>query len=197
MNPKLPRFQSMRTRLSRSALESAGIEWMPTLREATLPVGTDLIIAAHSHDFIGRSTRLKARLGAIGYHPSLLPRHRGRDAIRWALRMGDRVTGGSIYWLGDSVDAGDIAAQRHVFIRPGDDERDLWERELFPLGLFLFDQVLADIEDGRLVRIPQRQDLATWEPALDRQPLFRPELPQLGHIPGFQVIRSTAQTLRS
>ena len=36
------------------------------LREALLPDGVDLIVCAHSHDFVGRATREKARLGAIG-----------------------------------------------------------------------------------------------------------------------------------
>lgn len=176
----------------RDAAQRAGIEWMPagSLRADTLPQHVDLIVCAHSHDFLGRATRLKARLGAIGYHPSLLPLHRGRDAVAWALRMRERVTGGTIYWLSDGVDAGDIAAQAHVLIQADDHPETLWRRELFPLGLRLFARVLSDIAAGRLVRIPQRHDLATWEPALDRQPLFRPELPQLGTIQGYQVIRS-------
>ena len=49
--------------------------------------------AAHSHDFIGRKTRALSRLGALGYHPSLLPLHRGRDAIRWAVHMRVRCLG--------------------------------------------------------------------------------------------------------
>ena len=44
--------------------------------------GVDLIVAAHCHDFIGRKTRHRSRLGALGYHPSLLPRHRGRSNAR-------------------------------------------------------------------------------------------------------------------
>ena len=78
--------------------------------------------------------------------------------------------------------------------RPEDTAEDLWRRELFPLGLRLFDRVLADIAAGRIVRIPQRHDLATWEPALDREPLFRPELPQLGSLDGFEVVRSARFT---
>jgi methionyl-tRNA formyltransferase len=175
----------------RDAAGRRGVPWLPagSLRAETLPAGVDLIIAAHAHDFIGRATRLKARLGAIGYHPSFLPLHRGRDAVRWAIRMGDGVTGGTVYWLSDSIDAGDVAAQRHVFIRPGDTADELWRRELFPLGLRLLDQVLGDVASGRLVRVPQDVRCATWEPAIGRPPVFRPELPQLGVIDGFEVVR--------
>lgn len=173
----------------RTAALTAGIMTLTPgeLSASTLPDGTDLILAAHSHDFIGRPTRQKARLGAIGYHPSLLPLHRGRDSIRWAVHMRERVTGGSIYWLSDTVDGGHIAAQHHVFIRADDTPESLWRRELFPLGLFLFARVLSDLKGGTIVQMPQRQEDATWEPSFGRQQLFRPELPQLGTIDGFGV----------
>jgi methionyl-tRNA formyltransferase len=176
----------------RDAADRAGVAWIASgqLSRDTVPQGTDLIIAAHSHDFIGRPTRAATRLGAIGYHPSLLPLHRGRDAVEWTVRMRDRVAGGSIYWLSDGLDAGDLAAQEHAIVLPDDDAATLWRRELFPLGLMLFDRVLSDIGAGCLVKVPQAHAAATWEPAIGRPPLYRPELPQLGSIPGFEVIRS-------
>jgi len=146
----------------------------------TLPDNVDVILAAHSHDFIGRRTRLRARLGAIGYHPSLLPLHRGRDAVRWAIKMGDRITGGTVYWLSDTMDAGDIAAQDWTFIRAGDTASELWRRELFPMGVRLFRAVLHDLANGIEVRIPQDHHLATWEPSWERPPVRRPDLLLLG-----------------
>ena len=138
--------------------------------------------AAHSHDFIGRKTRALSRLGALGYHPSLLPLHRGRDAIRWAVHMRERVTGGTCYWMTDDVDAGPVAAHDWCFIRPEDDARSLWSRELAPMGLRLFERVLAVLAARRVVCIPQDSSLATWEPAFDGAPrLRRPDLLQIGH----------------
>jgi len=180
----------------RQAAEDAAVPWMPagTLTAETLPDGVDLIIAAHSHDFIGRRTRLRARLGGVGFHPSLLPLHRGRDAIQWALKMGDRITGGSIYWLSDNVDGGDIAAQDWCFVQPRDDAETLWRRELFPLGLRLFDRVLADLERSVVVAVPQDEALATWEPSWERAPLRRPDLLMLtsGAPADFSVERERA-----
>jgi methionyl-tRNA formyltransferase len=150
------------------------------LRAHSLPRDTDLIVAAHSHDFIGRRTRRALRLGAIGYHPSLLPLHRGRDAIRWAIRDRDRVTGGSVFWLTDTVDGGPIAAQNWCFVRAGDTAETIWRRDLQPMGLRLIARVLDDIAGGDLVRIPQDHRIATWEPSFDAPSLFRPELPELG-----------------
>lgn len=151
------------------------------LTAATMPAGIDLIVAAHSHDFIGQATRLRAKWGGIGYHPSLLPLHRGRDAVRWAIRMGDRVTGGSVYRLSNRMDGGDVLAQRHVFIRPGDTAEDLWRRDLAPLGVELLAQtVAAYAETGYQHGAAQDEALATWEPSIDRPPAFRPDLVMIG-----------------
>lgn len=161
-----------------------------TLRAEHIPPGTDLIIAAHSHDFLGKKTRGAARLGAIGFHPSLLPRHRGRDAVRWAIKMGDPITGGSVYWLDSNVDAGPIAKQAWCWIRPKDNAGELWRRELQPMGVRLLREALSDLDRGVIVAVDQDEALATWEPSWGREPLFRPELPQIGAVSGYRVVKN-------
>lgn len=152
-----------------------------TLKASAVPDHIDLIVTAHSHDFVSLPVRNRSRLGAIGYHPSLLPLHRGRDAVRWAVKLRERVTGGTIYWLNETVDGGDIAAQRHAFVRPDDDAAELWARELAPLGLELMREVLVACANGTAQRTPQDHSLATWEPACHGAPrLHRPELFQIG-----------------
>lgn len=47
----------------------------------------------------------------------LLPRHRGRDAVRWTVACGDTVTGGTIYWLNNVVDGGPVLLQRTLFVQ--------------------------------------------------------------------------------
>lgn len=174
----------------RAEAEKDGARWLEAgrLNVDTMPGGVDLIIAAHSHDFIGRKTRNKAALGGIGYHPSLLPRHKGRDAIRWALHMRDAVTGGTVYWLSENMDGGDIAAQRHVFVAADDTPESLWRMKLAPLGVELLAAVLADLERGRVDRRPQDQQYATWEPSWERPPARRPDLDMIGSMPrGYSV----------
>lgn len=75
--------------------------------------------------------------------------------------------------------------------------QELWRRELFGLGLKLLRRVLDDLSLGVLVRISQEPAVATWEPAMDRPPLFRPELPQLGEIAGFRTVRSAEVAART
>ncbi|MEH0971258.1 formyltransferase family protein [Micromonospora sp. CPCC 205546] len=146
------------------------------LRAHHIPDKVDVIVAAHSHAFIGRKTRARAALASIGYHPSLLPLHRGRDAIRWTIRDGDKVTGGTVYHLTERTDGGPIAAQEHVLVPPGSTPESLWREHLAPLGVRLLLRVVNDLANDRCVEVPQDERLATWEPAMDSPPLFKPEL---------------------
>ena len=160
----------------------------------------DLFVAAHSHDFIGRDSRAATRLGGIGFHPSLLPRHRGRDAVRWTVHMGDPITGGTVYWLTDNVDGGPVAAQDWCFVPPAwrsassgiEGASMLWREELFPMGVRLLRDVLRDLDRGIIVEIPQEEHNATWEPSWERPPLHRPELPQIGSVNGYTHITRRA-----
>ena len=136
-----------------------------------VPNGVDVILAAHAHVFITAAARAKARYGALGYHPSLLPRHRGRDAVRWAIHMGDPVTGGTVYWLDDGADTGPIAAQDWCWVRPGDTPDQLWRRDLGPMGLRLFSEVLSRLDRGDVPKVGQEECLATWEPAFTQSRL--------------------------
>lgn len=135
------------------------------LDSAWVPDGIDLIICAHAHVFVTAGARARARYGALGYHPSLLPRHRGRDAVVWTIHMRDQIAGGTAYWLDDGADTGDIAAQDWCWVRPGDTPDTLWRRDLGPMGLRLTAHVLSELDAGRVPRSPQPADLATWEPA--------------------------------
>lgn len=130
-----------------------------------VPAGCDVIVGAHAHAYVSAEARSRARLGAIGYHPSLLPRHRGRDAIRWALHMGDPITGGTVYWMDDGADTGPIAAQDWCWIRPGDTAASIWREILSPMGVRLLGQVLGQLQAGVQVRLAQDDAAATWEPA--------------------------------
>ncbi len=166
--------------------EQKGTAVLPagSLRAESLAPNIDVLVAAHSHDFVGEKTRRRLRFGALGYHPSLLPLHRGRDAVAWTIRDRDRVTGGSVYWLNNTVDGGPIAAQDYCFVRSEDTASTLWRRELFPMGVRLLRLALRDVLEGRIIAVEQDRTLATWEPSLsDRPRLFRPELPLLGPGP--------------
>ena len=128
---------------------------------------TDLIVTAHSHARVSREALAASRLGGIGYHPSLLPRHRGIAAVEWTIRERDPIAGGSIYHLADRMDAGAIAAQDWVFVKKGETARELWERALAPLGYRLLGEVIDYAKTHKtLPAEPQDEQFATKAPSL-------------------------------
>jgi methionyl-tRNA formyltransferase len=128
---------------------------------------SDLIVTAHSHARITRGALAAAKLGGIGYHPSLLPRHRGLAAIEWTIKEGDPIAGGTIYHLADRMDAGAIAAQEWVFVKKGETARELWERALAPLGQKLLGEVIDYAKVHKtLPAKPQDEQFATLAPSL-------------------------------
>ena len=129
--------------------------------------GTDLVVTAHSHARISKEALAKAKLGGIGYHPSLLPRHRGIAAVEWTIKEGDPIAGGTVYHLADRMDAGAIAAQEWVFVKKGETARELWERALAPLGQKLLAWVIDYAKaHNSLPAKPQDEQFATQAPSL-------------------------------
>lgn len=140
----------------------------------------DLIVAAHTHAFVTPEALARARIGAIGYHPSLLPRHRGIAAVEWTLLSGDPIAGGSIYHLDAGWDDGAIAAQDWCFVVKGESARDLWERALSPMGLRLIRQVVQHAaQHGSLPAHAQDPRFATKAPMIKRNVSLVPHDPRL------------------
>ena len=128
---------------------------------------TDLIITAHSHARVSKEALAATKLGGIGYHPSLLPRHRGRAAVEWTIKEGDPIAGGTVYHLAERMDAGAIAAQDWCFVKKGETARELWERALAPLGLTLLARVIDYAKTyNELPAKPQDEQFATKAPSL-------------------------------
>jgi methionyl-tRNA formyltransferase len=131
--------------------------------------GTELIVAAHTHARVSREALARSRLGGVGYHPSLLPRHRGIAAVEWTILEGDPVAGGSVYHLAETMDAGAIAAQDWCFVLKGETARELWERALAPMGLDLLTRVVRQArQHGELPAQPQDERFATKAPMIRR-----------------------------
>lgn len=90
--------------------------------------GLDVVFVIGWSQILSPETLAMARLGMIGAHASLLPKNRGSAPINWALIRGERVTGNSLIWLAEGVDAGDIIDQTEFQISAYDTCGTLYER---------------------------------------------------------------------
>jgi methionyl-tRNA formyltransferase len=120
----------------------------------------DVILSAAHHFTIGPRQRATARLGAVGLHPSLLPRYRGSWPLWWALRNREREVGLSLYHLADEMDAGNVIAQRSVRVE-GDTFASLYEKVALEVAPLL-GELLKAIEAGGIPEgAPQDASQAT------------------------------------
>ena len=59
------------------------------------------------------------RVKAVNLHPSLLPKHKGANAIMKAYESGDAVCGVSVHWVTGELDGGEVIAQAAFERAPG------------------------------------------------------------------------------
>jgi methionyl-tRNA formyltransferase len=105
----------------------------------------------------------RPRLGGVGVHPSLLPRHRGPNPYFWSIDSGDETTGVTLHRLSEEYDTGELLASRSLPV--GD--RDAWQlaRALDRPSLALLRDTLGRLARGeRLPPVVQDESLATWAP---------------------------------
>jgi methionyl-tRNA formyltransferase len=88
----------------------------------------DLVVVAGWTRLLGAPLLSLAPRGCIGFHASLLPRHRGRAPVNWAILRGETLTGNTMFMLTPEADMGDIVDQRGIPIGDEDTCADIYAK---------------------------------------------------------------------
>ncbi len=115
------RRDAIGTRRLRARLGAARTPLVPDLArrvDEVRALAPDLVVSWFWTKKVPRAFREIAPRGAIGVHPSLLPRHRGPDPYYWAIASGDETTGVTAHELEDEYDTGAALASRALAIDP-------------------------------------------------------------------------------
>lgn len=102
----------------------------PEAIEALRAAAPDLLLVIGWSRICGAEFRGVARMGTLGYHPTLLPKMRGRAALAWTILLDLKRSGGTLFWMDEGVDSGPIAAQEAFDIPPGTTLPELIELQL-------------------------------------------------------------------
>lgn len=122
----------------------------PDIVETVRSWQPDLLFAVGLSQLVGPELHQVPTKGTIGFHPTLLPRGRGRAPLAW-LVLNERAGAATFFVIDDGVDAGPIVAQARFEIDEGDDA-----------GI-----VMAKIEDAIEVALDDwipRLDAGEWAP---------------------------------
>jgi len=147
-------FDEIATELGARLIETVDVnspETIAALREAdpdlTFVVGWSQLVL---DEFIGLPPH-----GVFGMHPTLLPRHRGRAAIPWAILSGLAKTGVTLFQIADgTADSGPVVGQVDVPIARDETATTLYDK-VTAAHLELVRQFVPKLLDGSAERTPQ------------------------------------------
>lgn len=101
-------------------------------------------------------------IGAIEWHPSLMPKHGGPNALNWPIIQGEDKTGASIFWPDGGIDTGPILLTKEVEIAPDDTVATVFGK-LFPVSVVAMLEAVDMVKNGTAPRIPQDPSEVTYE----------------------------------
>jgi methionyl-tRNA formyltransferase len=147
-------FDEVAAGLGAELVESADINSEETLA-ALGTLDPELIFVVGWSQLVRDPFIALGREGVFGMHPTLLPRHRGRAPIPWAILTGLARTGVTLFEIVDATaDSGAIVGQAVVDIAPDETATTLFDR-LATAHVELIREYVPQIVAGTAPRSPQ------------------------------------------
>ncbi len=156
----LPLFRHARFRRKGAAI--------PELVEEHRKLGAELNVLAFVTVILPPEVVEAPRHASLCFHPSLLPRYRGGNALAWQIMLGATEAGVTVFRPDAGVDTGPIAVQKGgVVISPTDTAASLYFDKLYPLGLDAIAEAVAAIDAGTAVLRAQSEAEASHQGLVD------------------------------
>lgn len=124
-------------------------------------ISPDYIFAVGFSQLIGERIIKAAKHGVVGYHPTPLPKFRGRAAMVWQVLLGVRESACTMFFIDEGMDSGDIIAQEPYIIEDSDYAQDL-EEKLYVCAKALAEKVIKKLETLPVEVTKQNEDEATY-----------------------------------
>lgn len=131
-----------------------------TLR-AVASAEPDLALVLGWSQICRQAFRAIPRVGVIGFHPSALPRLRGRGVIPWTILLDEKTTGSSLFWIDEGMDSGPIILQRVFPVAPEETARSLYEKHVRNLAEMVPEAVEL-VAMGKAPRVGQDHSMASY-----------------------------------
>lgn len=102
-----------------------------------------------------------AKIGVVGFHPTALPKMRGRAANVWQVLLGVHDAKVSLFFIDEGTDSGDILGQEPYVIEDSDYAEDVGKK-IDEAAAKLSRRVLKQIMDGTIKPVKQNEEDATY-----------------------------------
>jgi len=101
-------------------------------------------------------------MGVIGYHPTKLPKNRGRHPLIWPFILDMTTSASTFFFMNKGADDGDILSQVDFEILYKDDARSIYDK-VVNLALSQVDVFYPKLINGNYLRTPQDHSSSnTW-----------------------------------
>jgi methionyl-tRNA formyltransferase len=104
------------------------------------------------------------RYGSLCFHPSLLPKYRGGNALAWQILLGETESGVTVFRPDAGVDTGPIVVQKGgVAIEPHHTAASLYFERLYSLGVEAMVEAVERVASGRARYAAQDEARASFQ----------------------------------
>ena len=155
-------FEDMAGKAQAPLLKCKNIN-QPEIIDALAKLQPDLIFIIGWSQLVKPEFIRLAKDGVLGMHPTLLPKHRGRAPLPWAVIFGLKKTGVSLFYIAEEADNGDLVGQAEVPIGADDTAQTLFDCVL-QVHVDLIEEYFPKLASGTAPRIQQDPTRAShWE----------------------------------
>jgi methionyl-tRNA formyltransferase len=156
-------FDEVAERLGARLIETVDVN-APETVAAVGELDPELVFVVGWSQLLRGEVIAAASEGVFGMHPTLLPRHRGRAPIPWAILSGLARTGVTLFEIVDpTADSGPIVGQVEVPIAPDETAQTLFEK-LADAHVDLVRRHVPELVERRASRLPQDDRRGSWWP---------------------------------
>ncbi len=136
--------------------------------ESYRSLGAELNVMASQTSFLPRAISDAPRHMSLCFHPSLLPRFRGGNAMHWQIIRGESKSGVSVFVPDEGVDTGPLVVQKGgVAIAPDETTGSLFFKKLCPLGVEALVEAVRLVDSGQAKPAAQDESRATAQGLVD------------------------------
>ena len=115
----------------------------------------DYIICIHFPYLVPKQVLSIPKEGVLNLHPAYLPYNRGWHTPSWAI-LTDTPIGGTLHFMDEDVDTGDIVHQKMVEIMPNDTANSLYKR-ILEIEVEVFKEAFPALLDRSYTRTSQKK----------------------------------------
>lgn len=120
----------------------------------------DLIFAVGFSQLMSQEWLQIPSIGCIGFHPTLLPKGRGRAPLAW-ITLEKSIGSATFFLMGNGPDDGPIFIQKVFHVEENDDAQ-MVENKIEIAIIASLDEWLPRLKQGMWDPIPQDEDAASW-----------------------------------